>query len=79
MKIYKKKNPPLKQVVHKLMASFFATRTKAGRPTGMFTPFDQVFIPYRKLYMESQIIIKCVFIKCGVRGTGVKSKARASS
>lgn len=53
-------------------------RTKAAGLTGMFQPVDQIFVPYRKFYMENLILISHVLGKHGFRGRGVKSKACAS-
>lgn len=53
---------------------FICNENEAARPTGMFMPVDQIFVPERKLYMGSEIIIRCVLGKHEVRGRGVKSK-----
>ena len=53
-------------------------RTKPAGLIGMFKPVDQIFVPYRKFYMENLILISRVLGKHGFRGRAVKSKAYAS-
>lgn len=52
---------------------FICNENQAAR-LGMFMPGDQIFVPQKKFYMESQIVIRCVLVKYGVRGRGVKEQ-----
>lgn len=52
---------------------FICNENQDAKP-GMFTPGDQIFVSQKKLYVESQILIRYVLVEYGVRGRGVKEQ-----